>query len=89
MGLWHDGALMVAWGPSCHRHGERHGEIGLCKRYSRPHDGDDAHDDELRVLSRGCYELDQERLGNAKNGEPTGTGPTEETALEWGLHPSS
>ena len=45
---------MVAWGPSCHRHGERHGEIGLCKRYSRPHDGDDAHDDELRVLSRQC-----------------------------------
>jgi hypothetical protein len=40
------------WGPSYHRHGERHGEIGLSKLYSRPHDGDDAYDGELRAYSR-------------------------------------
>ena len=45
-------------GPSRHRHGERHGEIGLCKLLPRYRDGDDAHDDEMRVLSReGCTAL--------------------------------
>ena len=39
-------------GPSRHRHGERHGEIGLGKLYSRPHDAHDAHDGELRAYSR-------------------------------------
>ena len=39
-------------GPSCHRHGERHGEIGLPKRLTRYRDGDDAHDDELPAYSR-------------------------------------
>ncbi len=39
-------------GPSCHRHGERHGEIGLGKLYSRPHDGADAHDADIRAYSR-------------------------------------
>ena len=40
------------WGPSCHRHGERHGEIGLPKRLTRRRDGDDAHDGPLRAYSR-------------------------------------
>ena len=39
-------------GPSRHRHGYRHREKGLGKRFSRYHDGDDAHDSGLRVLSR-------------------------------------
>jgi hypothetical protein len=38
-------------GPSRHRHGERHGEIGLGKSLPRYNDGDDAHDDESRVYS--------------------------------------
>jgi hypothetical protein len=38
-------------GPSCQRHGERHGEIGLGKSLPRYHDGDDAHDDESRAYS--------------------------------------
>jgi hypothetical protein len=40
------------WGPSSHRHGGRHGEIGLGKRYSRYHDSHDAHDGGLREFSR-------------------------------------
>ncbi len=36
------------WGPSCHRHGEE----GLCKRFSNYHDGDDAHDDDIQAYSR-------------------------------------
>jgi hypothetical protein len=39
-------------GPSCHRHGERHGEIDLGKPLARYHDGNDAHDGGLRVFSR-------------------------------------
>jgi hypothetical protein len=39
-------------GPSCHRHGERHGEIGLGKLLPRCHDGDDAHDDDIQAYSR-------------------------------------
>jgi hypothetical protein len=39
-------------GPSRHRHGERHREIGLGMRYSRPHDDDDAHDGPLQAYSR-------------------------------------
>jgi hypothetical protein len=39
-------------GPSRHRHGERHGEIGLGKPLPRRRDGDDAHDDPLRAYSR-------------------------------------
>jgi hypothetical protein len=39
-------------GPSRHRHGKRHGEIGLGKLYSRPHDDDDAHDGEPQRFSR-------------------------------------
>jgi hypothetical protein len=34
-----------------HRHGERHGEIGLPKRLTRYRDGDDAHDGELPAYS--------------------------------------
>jgi hypothetical protein len=40
------------WGPSRHRHGERHGEIGLGKPLARYRDGDDAHDGHLRAYSR-------------------------------------
>jgi hypothetical protein len=43
------------------RHGERHGEIGLGKLYSRHHDGDDAHDDELQAYSRCPLGLPPER----------------------------
>ena len=39
-------------GPSRHRHGERHGEIGLGMRYSRPDDDDDANDGDIRAYSR-------------------------------------
>jgi hypothetical protein len=39
-------------GPSRHRHGERHGEIGLCKEFFPQCDGDDAHDNELQAYSR-------------------------------------
>jgi hypothetical protein len=39
-------------GPSRHRHGYRHRGKGLGKLYSRHHDGDDAHDDELQAYSR-------------------------------------
>jgi hypothetical protein len=39
-------------GPSCHRHGERQRRNALPKRVPRRRDGDDAHDDELRVRSR-------------------------------------
>ena len=40
------------WGPSRHRHGKRHGEIGLGKPLARYHDGDDAHDGRLQRFSR-------------------------------------
>jgi hypothetical protein len=40
-------------------------------------------------LTRACYELDQERLGNAENSGPQGTGPTGESAFQGGFHPSS
>jgi hypothetical protein len=36
-------------GPSYHRHGEHHGEIGLPRRLTRRRDGDDAH---IRAYSR-------------------------------------
>jgi hypothetical protein len=52
MGLWHDGALMVAWGPSYDRHGERHRRNALPKRLTRYRDDDDAHDGELPAYSR-------------------------------------
>jgi hypothetical protein len=39
-------------GPSRHRHGERHGEIGLPKRLTRRRDGNDANDGHLRAYSR-------------------------------------
>jgi len=39
-------------GPSCHRHGERHGEIDLGRLLSRCHDDDDAHDADIRAYSR-------------------------------------
>jgi hypothetical protein len=39
-------------GPSRHRHGERQRRNALPKRLTRRRDGDDAHDDELRVRSR-------------------------------------
>jgi len=38
--------------PSPHRHGYRHRRKGLGKLLPRYHDGDDAHDDELRAYSR-------------------------------------
>jgi hypothetical protein len=37
---------------SCHRHGERHGEIGLGKLLPRCHDGDDTHDGNIQAYSR-------------------------------------
>jgi hypothetical protein len=40
------------WGPSCHRHGERHRRNALPKRLTRYRDGDDAHDDDMRAYSR-------------------------------------
>jgi len=40
------------WGPSCHRHGERHGETGLPKRLTLRRDGDDAQDAHLRAYSK-------------------------------------
>jgi hypothetical protein len=39
-------------GPSRHRHGERHRRNALPKWLSSYYDGDDAHDDDLQVLSR-------------------------------------
>src|SRR3954465_2652018 len=44
-------------GPSRHRHGERHGEIGLGKPLARYHDGDDAHDGHLQRFSRRWWRL--------------------------------
>src|SRR5215210_5153478 len=40
------------WGPSRHRHGERHQENPMGKRLPRYRDGDDAHDGQLRSYSR-------------------------------------
>jgi hypothetical protein len=40
-------------------------------------------------VARGCYELDQEWLGNAESGGPRGSGPTGESAFQCGFHPSS
>ena len=40
-------------------------------------------------FARGCYELDQEWLGNAESGGPRETGPTGESAFQCGFHPSS
>ena len=42
-----------------------------------------------RERLRGCYELDQERLRNAENGEPQGTELAGESASQCGFHPSS
>jgi len=39
-------------GPSRHRHGECHREIGLGMPLPRYHDGRDAHDDDIRAYSR-------------------------------------
>jgi hypothetical protein len=39
-------------GPSRHRHGERHRRNALPKGLTRPHDGDDAHDADIRAHSR-------------------------------------
>jgi hypothetical protein len=36
---------------------QRHGEIGLGKRFCRYHDGDDAHDGHLRVFSKEVARL--------------------------------
>ena len=41
------------------------------------------------VVTRGCYELNQERLRNAENGGLRGTEPTGESASQCGFHPSS
>jgi hypothetical protein len=41
------------------------------------------------LVPRGCYELDQERLRNAENGEPQGTELAGESASQCGFHPSS
>jgi len=38
---------------------------------------------------RGCYELDQEWLGNAESGGSRGIGSTGESAFPCGFHPSS
>src|SRR5215211_9544292 len=43
------------WGPSRHRHGERHRRNALPKRLSSYYDGDDAHDDGLRTFSWGPH----------------------------------
>ena len=43
------------WGPSRHRHGERHRRNALPKRLSSYYDGDDAHDDDLRAFSCGGF----------------------------------
>jgi hypothetical protein len=40
------------WGPSRHRHGERHRRNALPKRLTRRRDGDDAHDADIRAYSR-------------------------------------
>jgi hypothetical protein len=42
-------------GPSRHRHGYRHRGKGLGKPLSRCHDGDDAHDAQLRRFSRRSW----------------------------------
>jgi ATP-dependent DNA helicase DinG len=39
--------------------------------------------------ARGCYELDQEWLGNGKSGRLRGSGPTEESLFQCGFDPSS
>jgi hypothetical protein len=39
-------------GPSCHRHGYRHRENGLGKRFSRYRDVHDAHDADIRAYSK-------------------------------------
>ena len=39
-------------GPSRQRHGERHQENPIGKRPSSYHDGDDAHDADIRAYSR-------------------------------------
>jgi hypothetical protein len=40
------------WGPSRHRHGECHRRNALPKQLTRCHDGDDAHDADIRAYSR-------------------------------------
>jgi hypothetical protein len=40
------------WGPSLHRHGERHRRNALPKRLPRRRDGDDAHDADIRAYSK-------------------------------------
>jgi hypothetical protein len=42
------------WGPSRHRHGERHRRNALPKWLPRRRDGDNAHDDELLMFSWGA-----------------------------------
>ena len=53
-------------GPSCHRHGERHGQIGLGKPLARYHDGDDAHEGHLQRFSRRWWR----RLSSIGDGSP-------------------
>jgi len=45
------------WGPSCHRHGERHRRNALPKQLTRRRDGHDANDDESRTFSKGVAAL--------------------------------
>ena len=40
-------------------------------------------------VASGCYELDQEWLRNAESGGPQGSGPTGESAFQYGFQPSS
>jgi hypothetical protein len=49
--------------PSRDRHIHCHRENGLGKRFSRYRDGDDAHDDELRMFSRSLAMLSIRPLG--------------------------
>jgi len=59
IGFLHDGELVAYPRASRHRHGQRHGEIGLCKRLPRYHDGHDAHDGHLRACSRHSVNLNR------------------------------
>ena len=52
MGFIHDSELLEHSEPSYHRHVYRHRANRVGKTLSRYHDGNDAHDDELRAYSK-------------------------------------
>jgi hypothetical protein len=65
-----DGEVLGVWGLSCHRHSDRHGENGLSKHLSPQHDGDDAHDDDLRVFSKRRAAPQRAMVLSRRQGDP-------------------